>query len=222
MRRCSPVTRSRNDARNRRSTDRARSREQHVKVYEVYPPLPGEEPYRRLIEEDGRPVPADKLEKQDRERQKKVEEYARELANRTPSGAARRRSASTEGDARARRRHRRHLQRLRRPHDWRARSIDGHRHDRVRADATSRTPNRAHATAARSCSTSHARAWISESEYELVKVDVEAVDTDLVRTRPAGATAARRYGVVSAAQGERRSVAAGEGDLHRRAGDCCS
>jgi hypothetical protein len=27
-----------------------RVREEHVKVYEVYPPLPGEEPYRRLIE----------------------------------------------------------------------------------------------------------------------------------------------------------------------------
>ena len=41
-------------------------KEQHVQVFEVYPPLPGEEPYRRLIEEDGKPVPADKLAKKDR------------------------------------------------------------------------------------------------------------------------------------------------------------
>jgi hypothetical protein len=64
--------------------------EERVKVFEVYPPLPGEEPYRRLIEEDGKPISAARLEKADRERQKKAEEYARKLSSRTPADGRRR------------------------------------------------------------------------------------------------------------------------------------
>ena len=51
-----------------------------MKVFEVYPGLPGEDRYRRLIEENGKPVPTDKLAKQDRERKKEVETYARQVA----------------------------------------------------------------------------------------------------------------------------------------------
>ena len=50
-------------------------KDEGVKVFEVYPGLPGEDRYRRLIEENGKPVPADKLAKQDRERRKDVEAY---------------------------------------------------------------------------------------------------------------------------------------------------
>src|SRR5687767_1516234 len=45
-----------------------------VKVYEVYPGLPGENRYLRLVEEDGRATPPDRLAKQDAERRKKAEE----------------------------------------------------------------------------------------------------------------------------------------------------
>ncbi len=41
-----------------------------VKVYEVYPGLPGEDRYRRLIEEDGRPTPPERLARLDAERRK--------------------------------------------------------------------------------------------------------------------------------------------------------
>jgi hypothetical protein len=51
-----------------------------VKVSESYPALPGEERWARLLSEDGRPVPPNDLEKGDRDRQKHVEEYARQLA----------------------------------------------------------------------------------------------------------------------------------------------
>ena len=54
--------------------------DESVKVYEVYPGLPGEERYRRLIEEDGRPIPTGRLARQDTDRQKKAEEYARKQA----------------------------------------------------------------------------------------------------------------------------------------------
>src|SRR5712691_778582 len=52
-----------------------------VKVYEVYPGLPGEDRYRRLIEEDGRRVAPDKLAQQDRDRQKDAESYAHSQAS---------------------------------------------------------------------------------------------------------------------------------------------
>src|SRR5438132_6301038 len=47
-----------------------RTQHESVKVFEVYPGLPGEDRYRRLIEEDGKPVPSAKLAQQDRDRQK--------------------------------------------------------------------------------------------------------------------------------------------------------
>jgi hypothetical protein len=52
-----------------------------VKVFEVYPGLPGEERYQRLIEEDGKPVPPSKLAERDLQRRKQVEDYARKMAN---------------------------------------------------------------------------------------------------------------------------------------------
>ena len=52
-----------------------------VKVFEVYPGLPGESRYRRLIEENGRSIAPDKLARQDRERQEHVETYARAYAS---------------------------------------------------------------------------------------------------------------------------------------------
>src|SRR5262245_30887857 len=58
-----------------------RTTEEAVKVFEVYPGLPGEDRYRRLIEEDGKPVPPEKLAQRDRERQKDVESYARKLSS---------------------------------------------------------------------------------------------------------------------------------------------
>ena len=51
------------------------------KVFEVYPGLGGEDRYRRLIEEDGKRLSAAALAKQDRERQKTAEEYARKQAS---------------------------------------------------------------------------------------------------------------------------------------------
>src|SRR6266850_7914627 len=56
-----------------------RTEHESVKVYEVYPGLPGENRYRRLIEEDGKPVPPVKLAEKDRDRQKEVEAYARRM-----------------------------------------------------------------------------------------------------------------------------------------------
>src|SRR5438874_13401331 len=60
-----------------------KSTRESVKVYEVYPGLPGEDRYRRLIEEDGKPVPQGTLAQKDSERRKEVGAYARRIS--TPS-----------------------------------------------------------------------------------------------------------------------------------------
>src|SRR5437868_7963570 len=58
-----------------------RSTGESVKVFQSYPGLPGEGRWERLISEDGKPVAAADLAKQDRERQKKAEDYARRLTS---------------------------------------------------------------------------------------------------------------------------------------------
>src|SRR5947209_4654457 len=50
------------------------------KVFEVYPGIPGEGRYRRLIEEDGRPTAPEKLASEDRARQKTAEAYVKSLS----------------------------------------------------------------------------------------------------------------------------------------------
>ena len=153
---------------------KGRTTDRRVKVYEVYPPLPGEDAYRRLIEEDGRPVPASRLEKQDRERRKKVDAYARNLAKR--------------GDAGYRRAEREYQQAV----NERAADIDdifnvfdvrmiGREtiagHPTIAFTLTPRPGARPRTKSGAMMRHFTARAWISETEYELVKVDVEAVDS---------------------------------------------
>src|SRR4029453_19202186 len=72
-----------------------RTTEEAVKVFEVYPGLPGEDRYRRLIEEDGKPVPSDKLAQQDRERQRDVQAYSRQRSRKSAHGTQRRSTTSS-------------------------------------------------------------------------------------------------------------------------------
>jgi len=148
-------------------------KEQHVQVFEVYPPLPGEEPYRRLIEEDGKPVPADKLAKKDRERQRKVEEYARTAANRTPAD---REKAQREYEKSMRERSD-DIEDIFNVFDVRMtgrEQIDGH--GTIAFTLTPRADARPRTDSGKIMQHFTARAWISESEYELVKVSVEVVE----------------------------------------------
>src|SRR5690606_36649749 len=56
---------------------RGRIVRESVRKYEHTPGLPGEPRMERLIEQDGRPVPAARLEAQDRERRRRAEEMVR-------------------------------------------------------------------------------------------------------------------------------------------------
>jgi hypothetical protein len=148
-----------------------RSKNQSVKVFEVYPGLPGEERYQRLIEEDGRPVPAADLAKRDRSRQKEVEDYARKL-----SIASERTKATREQD-KARREYSAAVDDIFHIYDihmLRRESLDGH--DTIVATLTPIPGAKPLTDDGKIMRHFKARAWISEADYELVRVEIEAID----------------------------------------------
>jgi hypothetical protein len=142
-----------------------------VKVYEVYPGLPGEDRYRRLIEEDGRPTTPDRLAKQDAERRKKAEEYARKQA--VPSE---RQKEAREQD-KARQKYSDAVEDIFRVYDitmQRREPIEGI--DTILATLTPKPRARPQTDDGKVMRHFKARAWISETDYELVRVEIEAID----------------------------------------------
>ena len=149
-----------------------RTKEETVKVFEVYPGLPGEERYRRLVEENGKPVPPAKLAKQDRERQEEAEEYARTLSN-----VSRQQAAAREYE-KARRKYEAAIDDLFRIYDIRMvrrEAIDGHQ--TIFATLTPKPGVKPLTDDGKIMRKFKARAWLSESDYELVRVEIEAIDT---------------------------------------------
>ena len=142
-----------------------------VKVYEVYPGLPGEDRYYRLIEEDGRPIPPERLAKGDIDRQKKAEDYARRQA--IPS--ARQKDAREED--KARREYSAAVEDVFRVYDiqmLRREPIGGV--DTILASLVPKPGARPQTDDGKIMRHFKARAWISESDYELVRIEIEAID----------------------------------------------
>jgi hypothetical protein len=148
----------------------SRPTSESVKVFEVYPGLPGEDRYRRLIEEDGRQLVPDKLARQDRERREDVESYAKSQAS-----ESRRQKAAREHD-KARRRYAAAVDDLFRIYDIRMigrESIDGH--DTIVSTLMPKDAVKPQTDDGKIMRHFKARAWISESDYELVRVEIEAI-----------------------------------------------
>ena len=151
-----------------------RTREESVKVFESYPGLPGEARWERLIAENGRPVPAEELAKQDRERQMKAAGMVRRLAEDGPKERAR------QG---------REYQKARRERDeavndiytvFDIRMIGRERiegHDTIAFSLTPRAGAKPRTSEGRQMRHFKVQAWISEGDYELVKLEAEAIDT---------------------------------------------
>jgi hypothetical protein len=149
-----------------------RSTEESIKVFEVYPGLPGQDRYRRLIEEDGKPVPADRLAKQDLGRRQEVEAYAKRIS----TGPERAKAA--EDQAKQRRRYAAAAEDVFRVYDVgmvRREVVEGH--DTIVATLTPKAGARPQTDDGKIMQHFSARAWISEADYELVRVEIEAVDT---------------------------------------------
>lgn len=147
-----------------------RQTSESVKVFEVYPGLPGEERYRRLIEENGRPLRPDKVAEQDRDRQKDVDAYTKSQAS-----ESRRQKAERENEN-ARRRYRAAVDDLFRIYDIkmiRREVIDGH--DTIFATLNPKEQVKPQTDDGKIMRNFKARAWVSESDYELVRVEIEAI-----------------------------------------------
>jgi len=148
-----------------------RTKDQSVKVFEVYPGLPGEDRYRRLIEEDGKPVTPEKLAEKDRERQKEVEAYARRLGN-----ASQNQKESQQRD-KERRQYNAAIDDLFRIYDIRMvkrESVEGH--DTIFATLVPKEGVKPLTDDGKIMQHFKARAWVSEADYELVRVEIEAVE----------------------------------------------
>jgi hypothetical protein len=148
-----------------------RTTDQTVDVFEVYPGLPGEGRYRRQIEDNGKPVAADRLARRDHDRQKQVESYARRVST----------VAAREKDARERAKARQELEAtiedLLQIYDVRLvdrATLDGH--DTIVTTLTPRPKAKPRTDGGRFLRNFKARAWISESDFEPVRVEMEAID----------------------------------------------
>jgi hypothetical protein len=145
-----------------------------LKVFESYPALPGEGRWSRLIAEDGRPVPPAELAKVDRERQQHAEEYARKLAK----DPAKEREKLEHERASDRRERAESIDEVFRVFDIRMlgrEALEGH--DTIAFSLTPRPGVKPRTRDGGIMRHFSGRAWISESDYELVRLDVEAIDT---------------------------------------------
>jgi len=150
-----------------------RTREESVKVVESYPGLPGEERWERLIAENGRPVPPEELARQDRERQQKANEMVQRLAQNSSKELARQE---------------RERQKARREREeavsdiynvFEIRMIGRERveeHDTIAFLLTPRREAKPKTRVGEQIRHFSVRAWISENDHELVKVEAEAID----------------------------------------------
>jgi hypothetical protein len=141
-----------------------------VKVFEVYPGLPGEDRYRRLVEENGRHLTPAKLADQDEDRQKDLQDYVK-----TQSSEPRRQKAARE-QAKAYRKYSAAVDDLFRIYDIRLirrEPIDGH--DTILATLEPRQGVVPQTDDGKMMRNFKARAWVSESDYELVRVEAEAI-----------------------------------------------
>jgi len=148
-------------------------RGESVKVVESYPPLPGEdERWERVLEENGRKKTEAELAKQDAERRKTAERVAGRLSSQNPADRAK--AAQSQNSQR-----REALQRI---NDIFVvyeikmigrESIDGH--DTIQLTFDPRPNARPVTREGKWMQAFKCRAWLSETDYELVKLEVDAI-----------------------------------------------
>jgi hypothetical protein len=153
---------------------RGRVNDEVVKVYENYPGLPGEERWERLISDNGKPMSEEYLEKQDRERRKKAEAMAQRLTTQP----AKERARQERGWDKQRRELEEivgdifivfDIRMLGREH------IEGH--DTIAFSLTPRPDARPRTRDGGQMRHFTVRAWVSESDHELVQLEAKAIDT---------------------------------------------
>ena len=153
---------------------RGRVKQESVKVYENYPGLPGDDRWERLISENGRPRDASDLEKEMRDRQKKAEALIREAKERPAQQQARQQREYAE----QRREFDAVLDDIFLVFDIRMERrelLNGH--ETIVLSLTPRPKAQPRTREGSQMRTFTVRAWVSESDRELVRVDAEAIKT---------------------------------------------
>ena len=144
------------------------------KVFESYPGFPGEDRWERLIAEDGMPVPAKELEKVDRRRQEKAVSYARRLQEHPEREQARQFRQQKEAQQQAAE----VMADLAQVYDirmLRREIVDGHH--TIVLSLTPRRNAKPRTREGRDMRHFSATAWVSESDFEVVRADVAAIRT---------------------------------------------
>ena len=148
-------------------------RRESVKVVESYPPLPGEgERWERVLEEDGKRKTDAELARQDEERRKKAEEVAKRLTTQTPGDRAKVVRAYQQNRKEALDR----INDLFIVYDIKMAGrerIDGH--DTIALTLDPKPNTRPVTREGKWMQYFRCRAWVSETDHELVKLDVEAI-----------------------------------------------
>lgn len=149
-----------------------RATREAVKVFESYPGLPGEGRWERLIAEDGQALPPAELAKQDRERQRKVMEFVQKR-ERNPEKVA---AAEARQRAKDRRELEAALDDALQVFEIRmlGREVVGG-HGTVLLSFTPRRNVKPRTKAGKIMSRFAGKAWVSETEYELVRMEAEAL-----------------------------------------------
>jgi hypothetical protein len=151
-----------------------RATKETVDVFESYPALPGEFRWQRQTVKDGKPVPAADLARKDRERQQKVMDYARRL-EREPDKV---RAAEQKKRAEERRETERAVEDALIVYEIKMlgrETVSGH--ETIAFSFTPRKNAKPKTREGRIMRHFRGQAWVSEAEYEVVRLEAEAIET---------------------------------------------
>jgi hypothetical protein len=150
------------------------STKETLDVFESYPALPNESRWRRQTVKDGKPVPPQDLAEVDRDRQKKVLEYAKKL-ERNPEKV---RDAERKKHEEERRDSERQVDDALRVYDIKMLGrevVSGY--ETIVLSFTPRKDARPQTSEGKIMRHFAGKVWVSESEYEVVRVEAEAIET---------------------------------------------
>lgn len=150
------------------------STKETLDVFESYPALPNESRWQRQIVKDGKPVPPDDLAAVDRERQKKVLEYAKKL-ERNPEKV---RDAERKKHDEKRRDSDRAVDDALRVYDIKMLGrevVSGY--GTIAFSFTPKKDARPQTSEGKIMRHFAGKAWVSESDYEVVRLEAEAIET---------------------------------------------
>lgn len=148
-------------------------RKTEEEIYEVYPSVEENRGYRRLIARNGKPLSAEELEKQDRKQDRILRERMQKREKESPKEKEKRLRREEE----EREKEDRLIEELFRLYDIRMvgrETMEGH--SVISLDFRPRPDARPASSEARMLMKIGGRAWFSESEFELVRLDVELLD----------------------------------------------